>query len=310
MNVSLALAAVDLRGAATILMIVIVAGAIAYFGDRVGHIVGRRRMTLFNLRPKYTSTIFAVGFGMLIAIVVVTFFLVISSEVRQAVFSIDKLDTQIAELSAQRDMLLGAPIIFRAGDAITQPFIVKSTDPLPVIERELGDLFVALARVSQTLPVQPYPKNPLTGPAQASIQAAALGIKSQAPLDAIVVPEATENIIRGGALRIGLRVYPNKLLYRKGETIASVGVANGQDRDEDRTALVQLIANIKLGAISHEMPPTIAENPITSLDAIDSSLAALTSSHGPTVVRAVAANDIYAVGPLTANLVVAPANVP
>ena len=69
----------DLGGIATILMIIVVAGAIAYFGDRVGHVVGRRRMTLFNLRPKYTSTIFAVGFGMLIAVVVVAFLLVVAS---------------------------------------------------------------------------------------------------------------------------------------------------------------------------------------------------------------------------------------
>jgi hypothetical protein len=57
------------------------------------------------------------------------------------------------------------------------------------------------------------------------------------------------------------------------------------------------------------MPPSIADNPITSVDAIDSSIAALTSSHGPTVVRAVAASDIYASGPLTATLVVSPAAV-
>jgi uncharacterized protein (DUF3084 family) len=296
----------DLGGAATIVMIIVVAGAIAYFGDRVGHVVGRRRMTLFNLRPKYTSTIFAVGFGMLIAIVVVAFLLVVSSEARQALFSINKLNDQITQLSAERDQLLDSPVIFRAGEAITQPFIIKSTDPLPVIERELSDLFVAVANVSRSLPVQPYAKNPLTAPARASIHAAAVGIKTQAPLEAIVVPEASENIIRGGVLRIGLRVYPNKLLYRKGETIASVGVANGQSRDEDRAALVQLIAGLKLSAISHDMPPSIADNPITSVDAIDSSIAALTSSRGPTVVRAVAANDIDAAGPLTANLVVSP----
>ena len=84
---------------------------------------------------------------------------------------------------------------------------------------------------------------------------------------------------------------------------------NGQNRDEDRAALVQLIAGLKLSAMSHDMPPSIADNPITSVDAIDSSIAALTSSHGPTVVRAVAASDIYAAGPLTANLVVSPAAV-
>jgi hypothetical protein len=303
-----ALLFVDLIGVIKILGIVVVAGAIAYFGDRVGHVVGRRRMTLFNLRPKYTSTIFAVGFGMLIAIVVVAFLLVVSSDARQALFSINKLNEQITQLTEQRDQLLDSPVIFRAGEAITQPFIIESTDPLPVIERQLTDLLVAVGKMSRSLPVQPFAQD-LTAPARASIHAAAVGIKNQAPVEAIVVPEASENIIRGGVLRIGLRVYLNKLIYRKGDTIASVGVANGQSRDEDRAALVQLIAGLKLSAISHDMPPSIADNPITSEAAIDSSIAALTSSRGPTLVRAVAANDIYAAGPLTANLVVAPAAV-
>src|SRR4029077_5871374 len=182
--VPLSLLFVDLVGAIKILGIVIVAGAIAYFGDRVGHVVGRRRMTLFNLRPKYTSTIFAVGFGMLIAIVVVAFLLVGSSDARQALFSINKLNEQITQLTQQRDQLLDSPVIFRAGEAITQPFIIESTDPLPVIERQLTDLLVAVGRMSRSLPVQPFAQD-LTAPARASIHAAAVGIKNQAPTEAI-----------------------------------------------------------------------------------------------------------------------------
>ena len=59
-----------LGGIALIVAIVLIAGVIAYIGDRVGHQVGRKRLTLFNLRPKYTSTIVAVGTGMMIALVV------------------------------------------------------------------------------------------------------------------------------------------------------------------------------------------------------------------------------------------------
>ncbi|HMD02671.1 MAG TPA: DUF3084 domain-containing protein, partial [Candidatus Baltobacteraceae bacterium] len=55
-------------GSALILAIVLIAGSIAYVGDRVGHYVGRRRLSLFGLRPKYTSTIVAVGTGMVIAL--------------------------------------------------------------------------------------------------------------------------------------------------------------------------------------------------------------------------------------------------
>ncbi|MGD1067799.1 MAG: DUF3084 domain-containing protein, partial [Vulcanimicrobiaceae bacterium] len=71
-----------LSGVLSVLGIAIVAGGIAYIGDRVGHQVGRKRLTLFGLRPKYTSTIVAVVTGMMIAVSVTLIALLASSEVR------------------------------------------------------------------------------------------------------------------------------------------------------------------------------------------------------------------------------------
>src|SRR5450755_2006669 len=116
----------DLPGFGLVVLIMAVAGLVAYVGDRVGHQVGRRRMTLFGLRPKYTSTIFAVGFGMLIALLVIVVSLVASFDARQALFSLNKLNDQIAQLSVQRDRLLQSPVIYRAGEPLTQPVIISS----------------------------------------------------------------------------------------------------------------------------------------------------------------------------------------
>src|ERR1700694_5276861 len=101
MELLAAAVAVDFRGAGTIAVIVIVSGVIAYIGDRVGHNVGRRRMTLFGLRPRYTSTIFAVGFGMFTALAVIVFVSLVNQEARQALFSINTLNDQIKTLSAE-----------------------------------------------------------------------------------------------------------------------------------------------------------------------------------------------------------------
>src|SRR5215469_5537907 len=109
------MAAFDIRPVITVAAIVVLAGVIAYIGDRVGHQVGRRRMTLFGLRPRYTSTIFAVGFGMLIALGVIGFVSVVSRMARQALFSITKLNAQIETLSQERDQLLQMPVLFRNG---------------------------------------------------------------------------------------------------------------------------------------------------------------------------------------------------
>src|SRR5271155_5274155 len=90
-----------LGGIVLIIIIVMVAGLIAYIGDRVGHQVGRKRLTLFGLRPKYTSTIVAVGTGMLIAFVVTLVALFASNLVRTAFFRLGSVQARINELQSQ-----------------------------------------------------------------------------------------------------------------------------------------------------------------------------------------------------------------
>ncbi|MGB9652248.1 MAG: DUF3084 domain-containing protein, partial [Candidatus Cybelea sp.] len=58
------------RGIGNIAAVMGLAGAVAYVGDRVGHQVGRKRLSLFGIRPRYTSTIVAIATGMFIALVV------------------------------------------------------------------------------------------------------------------------------------------------------------------------------------------------------------------------------------------------
>ncbi len=303
--------AVDFRGFITLLIIVVVAGAIAYIGDRVGHQVGRRRMTLFGLRPRYTSTLFAVGFGMLIALLVVGIVSLVSYDARQALFSINKLNQQIANLTRERDrladMMREDPIVFRFREPLSQPVIVRSTDKTTTIEKELQLLFVGVARQYRNVPgVRPYPDRPLTPTARLKLAELAKLIKSFEPSSAIVAPVAGENVFRGGSMNISLEVFKDRLLYRKGEILASVAVRDGKDPDQDRISLFQLLNLIVAGATTHGMPPQIADNPTTSAAAVDRALAQLSGTSGAAVIKAVAANDIYAEGPLTASLVVSP----
>jgi hypothetical protein len=290
----------------TIVGIVILAGIIAYIGDRVGHLVGRRRMTLFGLRPRYTSTLFAVGFGMLISLLAIGVLLALSQDARQALFSIAKLNQQIANLTSERDQLLQDPVVLRAGEPLTPAFIINSTDSLPQIEDRLSLLFEGVANLSHNFPVQPYRTSVQSADAKAKILQTAQYIKSLAPTPAIVVPVAGENIFRGGPWRFSLHVYKDGLIYRKGEIIASVTVQNGGDLSADQSALINLNTAITRGAADHGMPPMLADNPTTDPGVFNKAVARLVAMRGPAVVQAVAASDIFASGPLNAELTVSP----
>ena len=292
---------------AIIFVIVIVAGGIAFIGDRVGHQVGRRRMTLFGLRPKYTSTIFAVGFGMLIALLVIVVSLVASYDARQALFSLNKLNDQIAQLSIQRDRLLQSPVIYRAGEPLTQPVIISSKNTQDQIQEMLSLLFTDVANRYRNVPgIRPYPKDTNSPEVKASIAAAARAIKSLDPVSAIVVPVAGQNIVRDTAMSISFAVFKDTLIYRKGELMGSVVVANGKDPNQDQAALFQLQTSLQQNAADHGMPYMIADNLTTTEEESAASLRQLTSISGPALIKAVASTDIYARGPLETSLVVAP----
>src|SRR5215469_7635696 len=94
-----------IRGTLVILIIMIVAGAIAYVGDRVGHQVGRKRLTLLGMRPRYTSTIVAVGTGMVIALAVTLTALIFSQQVQTALFKMNQLSLQITTLQTREQDL-------------------------------------------------------------------------------------------------------------------------------------------------------------------------------------------------------------
>src|SRR5579871_1964128 len=94
-----------LRGIGIILFIAILAGVIAYIGDRVGHQVGRKRLTIFNIRPRYTSTIIAVGTGMIIALVITLIAIFASNQVQTAFFHLNEINAEIAKAQARADAL-------------------------------------------------------------------------------------------------------------------------------------------------------------------------------------------------------------
>ena len=86
-------------GIALILVIVVTGGIIAFIGDRIGTRIGKRRLTLWGLRPRYTSIIITILTGILIAGSTMGVLTVISYDVRTALFGMEELKKQARELA-------------------------------------------------------------------------------------------------------------------------------------------------------------------------------------------------------------------
>src|SRR5690554_2850804 len=98
-------------GFTLILTLAIVGGVIAYIGDRLGMNVGRKKLTLFGLRPKHTSILVTIVTGVLIASASIGVLSIASLDVRIALFRMKEIQEELlglqddyAEMRNQRDL--------------------------------------------------------------------------------------------------------------------------------------------------------------------------------------------------------------
>ena len=105
-------------------VLAIMGGIIAYLGDKIGSRVGKRKIKLFGLRPKYTSILVTILTGISIAAVTLGVMSVLSENVRIALFGMRQLRMQNEALETQRDQLLKQAGDLRRGT--TRPVSCRS----------------------------------------------------------------------------------------------------------------------------------------------------------------------------------------
>ncbi|SJZ47099.1 DUF3084 domain-containing protein [Selenihalanaerobacter shriftii] len=81
------------------IILIIISGLIAYIGDQIGMKVGRKRLSLFGLRPKHTSILVTILTGILITTITITFLLITSRGVRMALFNMEAMVKELNTLS-------------------------------------------------------------------------------------------------------------------------------------------------------------------------------------------------------------------
>ena len=88
-------------GIAMFLVLMIMGGIIAFLGDKIGSKVGKKRLSLFGLRPKYTSIIVTIISGILISFLTIAALAVVNENVRVALFGLSRLQERMANLNQE-----------------------------------------------------------------------------------------------------------------------------------------------------------------------------------------------------------------
>ncbi len=94
-------------GLTLILTLAIVGGVIAYIGDRLGMKVGRKKLTLFGLRPKHTSILVTIVTGVLISAASIGVLSIASSDVRTALFNMKEIQEELQALQQDYALMRG-----------------------------------------------------------------------------------------------------------------------------------------------------------------------------------------------------------
>lgn len=81
----------------------IVGGFIAYLADKMGSKIGKKKMSIFGLRPKHTSILLTVTSGTIIAVLTIGVMAVSSQSARTALFGMDKLQRELKLLNAEKE---------------------------------------------------------------------------------------------------------------------------------------------------------------------------------------------------------------
>ena len=75
--------------------------ALALLGDVLGFKYGKQRISVFGLRPRYTSRLITAVTGAIISIVILTALSLFSQDVRTALFSMQYIQQQLMDLRVQ-----------------------------------------------------------------------------------------------------------------------------------------------------------------------------------------------------------------
>ena len=295
------------RGLLIIIGITIIAGGIAYIGDRVGHQVGRRRLTLFGLRPKYTSTIVAVGTGMIIALSVTLVALAASQYVQTAFFRLGEINDRIHQLQSQADVLqaeLGTTrngqLVLSRGQPLVATFLViqpsqTDAEQYSALSTFFDETIKTANRTWTRAPfsLRPYPLTANDAEATAKLRRQLTDVRALlADGPVLLLPVADQNLFRGEQIHFAFQLYKDRLAFARGAIVASLDVTGGTS--VSNLDINRLLYTASVAATAHDMPDAFVRNPIVANGGqVVAVLDEIAHGRGQFHLVARAAEDIY-----------------
>ncbi len=289
------------RGIGNLAFVMAIAGAVAYVGDRVGHQVGRRRLSLFGIRPRYTSTIVAIATGVIIALVVSLTAIFASQEVKTAFFKLNSINQQIGELQArQRDLeakvnngRLVLPV-----NTLMVPFyriIPQSASASQRLTTIRNYYFFAVKYINANYPrlgLRPYAIPPDADKKLKDLATDPTTLAELSQANVMLTVTSDQNLFENDQIHFAINVTLDTRYFQKGQVIAQL-VIPGKSGASINIALIQLENYVSLTARRLHLPPFLSDIQPTQLIPDTAQMQERIARPGTYLLTAFAADDFY-----------------
>lgn len=269
-------------GITLILVLAVVGGVIAFIGDRLGTRIGKKKLSIFGLRPRHTAVVVTIFTGICITTVTFGIMAAVSENVRTALFGMERLNDMIADTRAALDFTSSELSRAQTAQEKASADLKKSEEEISRLEGEQEDLRAESDRLSagnRALMMEKEGLISLNG--RLSSENAVL----LADIDALGIRanELRDNILN---LREG------NIIYQAGEIISSGTIPSGLSHDEIERGLAG-IAQLGTRNISARLGENHTDQDIWIYGPeYDAAVYAIEKSSVDMIVRIVAAGNL------------------
>ncbi len=235
-----------MSGILLIAVLVITGGAIAFIGDRLGTKIGKKRLSIFGLRPRHTSIIITIFTGIVITTLTFGVMAAASENVRTALFGLEELNRTMQEtknnlLHTQADLDAAKSEQERTDAALQQSKadVTRLNEQQKTLEEEASRLQAGIAELEGAKAELTARNEELSGNNQKLLA------------DNTNLTADNENLTadnkkleeRTRQLRAGLiTVREGDIVFRAGEIIASGVIRGGRSNEEVAVDMEMLAA--------------------------------------------------------------------
>lgn len=304
-------------------ILVVTGGAIAFIGDKLGTKIGKKRLSIFNLRPRHTSMIITVITGSLITALTMGTLAVISKDVRTALFGMEELNATIESTKIELEKVTDELFLTQEEHKKAEENLATSEEEIATLKTEQEELTAESERLKSGNEQLEREKSELTAENQnltttnsellannkeletnnkklAEFNVTLTSENEKLTKDKATLEEHTKNLREGLiAMREG------DIIFKAGE-ILSAGVINANQSSENIAEEINKLADAASRNISERFGETVDSSVWIYQPELNNAIETISKSKQDMILRITAAGNLVRGEPIRTSLALYP----